>query len=89
MKLGTQVDLDPVPKGHSSQFSAHICCGQMTKWIKMPLGMEAGLGTGDFVLDGIPALPSPKWDRAPQILAHVYCDQTAGLIKMALGMEWS
>ena len=32
-------------------FSAHICCGQMAAWIKMPLGMEAGLGSGDFVLD--------------------------------------
>jgi len=26
------------PKGHSPQFSARICCGQMAKWIKMPLG---------------------------------------------------
>jgi len=30
----------PPPKGHSSQFSAHICCGQMAGWIKMPLGMD-------------------------------------------------
>jgi len=28
----------------------HICCGQMATWINMPLGMEAGLGPGDFVL---------------------------------------
>jgi len=41
------------PKGHSpTQFSAHICCGQMAAWIKMPLGMEVGLSPGDFVLDG-------------------------------------
>jgi len=33
----------PSPKGHSPQFSAHICCGQMAGW-KMPLGMEVGLG---------------------------------------------
>jgi len=26
----------PSPKGHSPQFSAHICCGQMAGWIKMP-----------------------------------------------------
>jgi len=32
-------------------FSAHICCGQMAAWIKMPLSMEVGLGPGDFVLD--------------------------------------
>ena len=51
MKLGTQVGLvpdhivldgdpaPPPPKGHStpSQFSAHICCGQMAAWIKMTL----------------------------------------------------
>ena len=29
----------------------HICCGQMAVWINMPLGMEVGLGPGDFVLD--------------------------------------
>ena len=52
MKLGMQVGLGPghtvldgdpallPPKGHSPQFSAHICCGQMAGWIKMPLGME-------------------------------------------------
>ena len=62
MKLGKQIgfgyghtvlDGNPPPpplKGHSPQFSAHICCGQMTAWIKMPLGMELGLGPGDFVL---------------------------------------
>jgi len=68
MKLGTQVGLgpghivsdgDPAPKGHSPQFSAHICCGQMAAWIKMSLGMELDFGPGDFVLDGDPA-PLPK-----------------------------
>ena len=54
----------PQPKGHSPQFSAHICCGQMAGWIKMPLGMEEGLGPGDFVLDG-DQLPSPKMGRRP------------------------
>ena len=32
-------------------FSAHICCGQMAAWINMPLGMEVGLGLGEFLLD--------------------------------------
>ena len=41
-------------------FSAHICCGQMAGWSKMPLGMEEGLGLGDFVLDGDPAATSRK-----------------------------
>jgi len=59
----------------------------MAGWIKMPLGIEVGLGPCDFVLDGDPALPYPKRGRSPQFLAHVYCGQTAGYIKMALGME--
>jgi len=77
MKLGTQVGLDPghivlgedpVPpplKGHSPQFSVHICCGQMVAWIKMSLGMEVGFGAGDFVLDGDPAPSSPKGGQSP------------------------
>jgi len=44
------------------QCSAHVCCGQTTGCIKMPLGTEVGLG--DFVLDGDPAPPEKK-GRAP------------------------
>jgi len=81
MKLGMQVSLGPghivldadpahpALKGHSPQFSAHIYCGQMAAWIKMPLGnfgMEVGLGSGDFVLDGDPA-PLPKKGTEPPI----------------------
>jgi len=70
MKLGIQVGLgaghivldgdagpsSPRPKGHSpTQFSVHICCGEMVAWIKMPLGMELGLSPGDFVLHEDPA----------------------------------
>jgi len=47
-------------KGHSPQFSACVCCGQTAGWIKMPLGMEVGLGPGDIVLDGDPAPPPQK-----------------------------
>jgi len=43
--------------GHSPQFSAHVCCGQTTRWIKMPLGTEVGLSQSNFVLDGDPAPP--------------------------------
>jgi len=39
----------------------------MAAWIKMPLGMELGLGPGDFVLDGDPTPPPQKGGRAPQI----------------------
>jgi len=50
MKLGMEIGLgpghtvldgDPAPpptkRGHSPQFSAHVCCGQMAGWIKMSL----------------------------------------------------
>ena len=80
--MGTQL-LPPQKGGGGAerppQFSAHVQCGQMAGWIKMPLGMEEGLGPGDFVLDGDPASPPPKGGRAPpQFSAHVHCGQTAG-----------
>jgi len=57
----------------------------------MPLGTEIGLGQGDFVLDGDPALqPPPRQKRrgaAPQFSADVYSDQTAGKTKVPLGTE--
>jgi len=50
----------PLQKGGGDpKFSAHVYCGQTAGWIKTALGMELGLGPGDFVLDGYPAL-SPK-----------------------------
>jgi len=49
-------------RGWSPQFSAHVCCGQMAGWIKMPLGREVGLSPNDNVLDGDPApLPKKRW----------------------------
>ena len=71
IKLGhTVLDGDPaptLPKGHSPhQFSAHIRCGQMARWIKTPLGMEVGLEPSDSVLDGDPA-PLSKRGHSPQI----------------------
>ena len=44
---------------------AHICCGQMAAWIKMSLGMELGLGQGDFVLDGYHAPPPQNGAEPP------------------------
>jgi len=45
------------------QFSGHVRCGETAEWIKMPLGMEVGLGLlDDFILDGDPA---PTKKRAP------------------------
>jgi len=49
----------------------------------MTLGTEVGLGPGDIVLDGDPALP--KKGHNPYFSAHVFCGQTAGWIKMPLG----
>ena len=77
----------PSPKwAQPPQFSAHICCHKMAGWIKMPLGMEIGLGPSHIVLDGDPA-PLPKRGHSPQFLAHVCCGQTAVWIKMPLGTK--
>jgi len=53
--MGTQLPLSE--RGQSPQFSAHVYCGQTAGWIKMPLGMEVGIGPGHVVLDGDPAPP--------------------------------
>jgi len=52
-------------KGRSPQFSVHVYCGQMSGWIKMPLGREVGLSPGYIVLDGDPAPSPPKPGGAP------------------------
>ena len=56
----------PQKRGHSPQFSAHVCCAQTAGWIKMPLGMEVDLGPGHIVLDGDPA-PLPRKGAQPPI----------------------
>jgi len=53
----------------------------------MPLGMEVGLGPGDFVLDGDTTALPKKGGGVPQFSAHVYCGQTAGWIKIVLGTK--
>ena len=79
----------PSPKGaQSPQFSANVRCGQTTGWTKMALGMEVGLGPGNFVFYGKPAIPGIEGTpTTTQFLAHVYCGQTAGWMKAPLGME--
>jgi len=61
----------------------------MTAWIKIPVGVEVGLGPGDCVRWGRHSplqegggTPPPK-----KKIGRVYCGQTAGLIKMVLGTE--
>jgi len=39
----------------------------MVGWIRMKLGMEAGLGPGHIMLDGDPARPSPLKAAQPPI----------------------
>ena len=43
-------DQPPEKRGHSPQFSAHVC-------IRIALGTEVGLRLGDIVLDGDPSAP--------------------------------
>ena len=85
--MGTQL---PFPyRGTVPQFSANVCCGQTTGWTKMALGMEVGLGPGDFVFDGDPA--TSRTDGTPthpnQLLSDVYCGQTAGWMKTPHGTK--
>jgi len=44
----------PPEKGHihTTQFLAHVYCGQMAGWMKTTLGTEIDLGPGHTVLDG-------------------------------------
>jgi len=42
-----------------------VYCGQMVGWIKMPLGMEVGIGPGDVVLDGDSASSNGNGQRNP------------------------
>jgi len=46
-----------------------VYCGQTIRWIKMPLGMEVGLGPGHTVLDGHGS--PPKGAQQPPFSAHV------------------
>jgi len=52
----------------------------------MALGTEVGLGPSDIVLDGDPALTTPK-KQSHQFSTHVYCGQTTKWIMMALGTD--
>jgi len=39
-------------------FLAHVYCGQMAGWIRMPIGTEVGLSPGDIVLGWVPSSPT-------------------------------
>jgi len=75
-------DVDPTTprkKGTptTTQFLAHVCCGQMSGWMKMPLRMEVDPGPRHIVIDRVPApekgaqhpppsfRPMSLWPRSP------------------------
>jgi len=65
----------PLPKGHSPQMAA---------WIKMPLGMELGLGPGEMGTQ----LPLPKKVAEPPIFGpYPLWLNGWDSIKMVFGME--
>jgi len=75
----------PPQRDTPPQFSAHICCGQMAGWIKMPLGMEVGLGPGHIVLHGDSVLRKGA-QPPPQFSAHGYCGQTVAHLSFCVAL---
>ena len=70
----------PLPQKGAQQpphFSAHVYCGQTAGWIRMPLGMEVGIG------------PGHKRGTAPYFrpMSVVAKRLEPGWIKMPLGTE--
>jgi len=61
------LDGDPAPpKGHSPQFSAHVCCDQTAVCIRIPPGTQVGLSLSNVVLDlDRTQLPLPKGAQPP------------------------
>jgi len=80
----TVLDGDPAPPNKGAQhapapyFSAHVYCGQTAAWIKMPLGMDVGLGQGHVTLDGTYSSPKQGGTAAPPFSAHVFCGHANG-----------
>jgi len=64
------LDGDPSPplKGQSPQFLAHVYCGQIAGWMKMPLGTEVDLGPGHIALKGT-QLPTMKRHTSPPLFS--------------------
>jgi len=49
--------------------------GQAVRWIKMPLGMDVGLGSGHIVLNGDPT-PTERGHSCPHPLFGPHCSGT-------------
>jgi len=84
------LDGDPAPpplKGHIPQFSANVRFGQTAPWTKMPLGVQVGLGSRNFVFDGDPATPRKKGPTHPHPIFGPCLLWPNGWMKMPLGTE--
>jgi len=56
----------PPRKGTAApHFPVHACCRQTAGWIKMILGMEVDVGSGNTVIDGDPASLPKKGQSLP------------------------
>jgi len=72
--MGTQ---HPQQGGTAARhFSYHVYCGQTAAWVKMPLGMEVGLGPAHVALWDL--APPDKGAQQPPFSAHVYCGHASG-----------
>jgi len=75
------LDGDPKKGAEPPQLFAHVSCmanrhGPTTReaaWIKMPLGMEVGIGPSDFVSDVYPAPLSKKGAPPPSFRPRLLC----------------
>jgi len=68
------------------QFSARVYCIQTAGWIKMPLGMEVGLGPDDIVLDSDPA-PCTKKAQHPPFFSQCILWPNGCMDKLPIGTE--
>ena len=63
--MGTQFSRLQKGAQRPLEFAAHVYCGQTAGWIKIPLGIEVGLGPGHIVLDGDPVPPQKGAQPSP------------------------
>ena len=56
----------------TTQFMAHVYCGQTAGWMKAPLATEVDVGPGHIALDGS-QLCAKRGTAAPIFSARVYC----------------
>jgi len=80
-------DAAPSPQkgGGAPQFSTHVYCCQMAGWIKMPSGMEVGLGPDEIVRWG-PSSPAQKRTQRP-VFGTCLLWPNGCIIRIPLGKE--